>query len=84
MFGPETMHRRDFLHRFTWSAAALGIVRQLGGCRPFASSDRSPSVASIRDQYFLHFLELNPVVSTYLGGDGYDPRLAGINGKLRD
>jgi uncharacterized protein (DUF885 family) len=84
MFGPETMHRRDFLHRFTGSAAALGIVRQLGGCRPSASSDRSPSVASIRDQYFLHFLELNPVVSTYLGGDGYDPHLAGINGKLRD
>jgi hypothetical protein len=27
---------------------------------------------------------LNPVVSTYLGGDGYDPSLSEVNGTLRD
>jgi uncharacterized protein (DUF885 family) len=84
MFGRETMRRRDFLHQFTRSAAAFGIFHQLGGCRPVASSHQSPSLASIRDRYFLHFLELNPVVSTYLGGDGYHPSLSAVNGRLRD
>ena len=28
--------------------------------------------------------ELNPVTSTYLGGDGYSPTLATVNGRLRD
>jgi uncharacterized protein (DUF885 family) len=78
------MYRRDFLHRFTRSAAAFGILHRLGGWRGITSSGLFPSFASIRDRYFLHFLELNPVVSTYLGGDGYDPSLAGINGTLRD
>jgi hypothetical protein len=80
MFGPATMQRRDFLHQFTRSAAAFGILHQLGGWRVVASSDPSPSFVSIRDRYFLHFLELNPVVSTYLGGDGYHPSLAALNG----
>ena len=80
----EAMDRRDFLHRFTRSAAAFGILHQVDGWRMIASPRRGPSLASIRDRYFLRFLELNPVVSTYLGGDGYDPSLAGINSKLRD
>ncbi len=84
MFGSETMHRRDFLHQFTRSAAAFGILHQLDGWRVVTSSHPAPPLASIRDRYFLHFLELNPVVSTYLGGDGYHSSLAAINGKLRD
>jgi uncharacterized protein (DUF885 family) len=77
------MQRRDFLFRSAQSAAAFGVLRSLG-CRLSSSGSGSSQFASIRDRYFLQFLQLNPVVSTYLGGDGYSPSLATVNGKLRD
>ena len=40
--------------------------------------------SALRDAYFLQFLQFNPVVSTYLGGDGYSRELKTINGRLRD
>ncbi|MGE3525326.1 MAG: DUF885 domain-containing protein, partial [Gemmatimonadales bacterium] len=48
-----------------------------------AGSPDAPFVA-LRDRYFVRTLAYNPVTSTYLGGDGYDESLRGINGKLRD
>jgi uncharacterized protein (DUF885 family) len=77
------MQRRDFLSRTAQSAAAFGVLGSLG-CRLSNSRAASSPFASIRDRYFLHFLQLNPVVSTYLGGDGYSPSLTSVNGKLRD
>jgi uncharacterized protein (DUF885 family) len=79
-----SMRRRDFVFRTAQSAAAFGILRQLGACRPSSSGAGSNQFVAIRDRYFLQFLQLNPVVSTYLGGDGYSPALATVNGKLRD
>jgi uncharacterized protein (DUF885 family) len=76
------MRRRDFIYRTAGSAAALAIARYLGGCR-VGRGDASP-FAALRDRYFLRTLELNPVVSTYLGGDGYSDALTMINGKLRN
>jgi uncharacterized protein (DUF885 family) len=78
------MRRRDFLRRTARSAAAFGILRAVGGCRFSSGGAASSRFVSIRDRYFLHFLQLNPVVSTYLGGDGYSPSLASVNGRLRD
>jgi uncharacterized protein (DUF885 family) len=75
------MRRRDFFYRAVQGAAALGVLRHLGACRPSRSA---APFASIRDRYFLRSLQLNPVVSTYLGGDGYDPILSAANGTLRD
>jgi uncharacterized protein (DUF885 family) len=77
------MRRRDFLSKTARSAAAFGILRQLGGCHA-STPGGSEGFTAIRDRYFLRFLELNPVVSTYLGGDGYSPSLSTINGRLRD
>ena len=77
------MYRREFVHRSAQAAAAFGIFRQLGACRPSGSEASSPFV-TLRDRYFVEFLQRNPVVATYLGGDGYSPDLAMINGKLRD
>jgi uncharacterized protein (DUF885 family) len=77
------MERRDFLFRTAQTAAAFGVLRSVG-CRPSLNGAGSSGFASIRDRYFLQFLQLNPVVSTYLGGDGYNPVLASVNGKLRD
>jgi uncharacterized protein (DUF885 family) len=42
------------------------------------------SFTALRDRYFLFQLERNPVTSTYLGGDAYDPSLSDINSRLRD
>jgi uncharacterized protein (DUF885 family) len=79
------MHRRLFLLRSTQTAIALGILPRLTACRreKVAKTEDAPFVA-LRDRYFLKTLELNPVTATYLGGDGYDPSLAAINGRLRD
>lgn len=78
--------RREVLSLGVRSAAMLGILRHVSACRP---SDAGPAgysdaFAQLRDRYFLRVLELNPVTATYLGGDGYDPALADINGQLRD
>jgi uncharacterized protein (DUF885 family) len=84
------MHRRRFLAGAARTAATFGVLRQLGGCRNAtpAAGGRSPlaggAFTSLRDRYFLRTLELYPVTSTYLGGDGYSPALAGANGSLRD
>lgn len=77
------MHRREFVFRSAHGAAAFGILRYLGACRPSGSEAPSRFV-TLRDRYFLEFLQRNPVVATYLGGDGYSPALATINGELRD
>ncbi|MEP7325468.1 MAG: DUF885 domain-containing protein [Gemmatimonadota bacterium] len=81
------MRRRHFLARSAQTAAAFGVLRTLGACRkpaPVAGTPAEPGFLALRDKYFLKALEYNPVTSTYLGGDGYDPSLASINGKLRD
>ncbi len=84
------MHRRRFLAGAARTAATFGILRQLGGCRSAtpAAGGGSASVGStftsLRDRYFVRTLQLYPVTSTYLGGDGYSPELAGTNGALRD
>jgi uncharacterized protein (DUF885 family) len=81
------MRRRLFLLRSAQTAAGFGVLRTLGACRkpaPVTSNPAEPQFLELRDKYFLRALEYNPVTSTYLGGDGYDPSLAGINAKLRD
>jgi uncharacterized protein (DUF885 family) len=79
------MDRRSFVQRTAQGAVALGALRSLSACRPEspAGGDDAAFVA-VREKYFLKSLELNPVSSTYLGGDGYNPSLAAANGRLRD
>ncbi|MBA3659378.1 MAG: DUF885 domain-containing protein [Gemmatimonadales bacterium] len=81
------MNRRHFINRAAQTTAAFGILRVLPGCHTSAPSGAIAPVGGfsrLRDEYFLRTLEFNPVVSTYLGGDGYSGRLLGINGRLRD
>lgn len=81
------MYRRDFLLRSTTAAAAFGVFRRVPGggfsVTSYYKEDDAPFVA-LRDRYFLRHLALNPVTSTYLGGDGYDASLRDVNGRLRD
>ncbi len=81
------MHRRDFVQRTAGGLAALGALRALSACRPdrgAGAGPLDPDFVAARERYFLRTLELNPVTSTYLGGDGYSPQLAAVNGRLRD
>lgn len=79
------MNRRTFVHRTAGGVAAFGALRALSACRPdVPSGAQDAGFIAVRERYFLRTLELNPVTSTYLGGDGYAPQLAAVNGKLRD
>jgi len=82
------MHRRRFLAGAARTAAAFGILHQLGACRgdsrPAAAPGDRDGFAALRDRYFVRTLELYPVTSTYLGGDGYSPALRGVNATLRN
>jgi uncharacterized protein (DUF885 family) len=90
------MDRRDFLAASAQTAAAFGVLRYATACAPRGASaaaaagagtdaGAAPSeFAALRDRYFVQVLQFNPVISTYLGGDGYSPALAGANGRLRD
>jgi uncharacterized protein (DUF885 family) len=40
--------------------------------------------SALRDRFFLYTLQTNPVISTYLGGEGYSDALKDANGRLRD
>jgi len=76
------MRRRQFLAQTGRAAVAFGALRRPGAFPP--NEVRSTSFSALRDRYFVRVLALNPVTSTYLGGDGYAAALAGINGRLRD
>lgn len=85
------MNRRAFVHKAGVTAAAFGILRDIQACAPPAAPALPPkpvilpgTFAELRDRYFLYHLQKNPVTSTYLGGDGYDPSLADSNARLRD
>ncbi len=77
------MNRRTFVRRATLAVSGFGILRTLPACRD-RGTDADRAFITIRDRYFVRHLELNPVTSTYLGGDGYSQTLRDINGKLRD
>ena len=81
------MPRRRFLVGAARTAAALGILPRLGACRrrtPTAEARPDDVFSALRDRYFVGTLALNPVTSTYLGGDGYSPALRGANATLRN
>ena len=78
------MLRRDFLAAAAASLAATACAPHpvLAPSAPLSENDRR--FVTVRDRYFIKVLELYPVVSTYLGGDGTSPLLANVNGRLRD
>jgi len=66
------------------AALAVGILGPaLAGCRDLARGADGTFAATERE-YFIRQLRRYPVISTFLGGDGFDPSLADVNGKLRD
>src|SRR5262245_3897709 len=78
------MRRREFLKKAGAGAAAFGAFHAFPGCKKPPVTGVGTPFGALREKYFLRTLQLNPVLSTYLGGDGYDRSLRPMNGKLRD
>ena len=66
---------------FVAGSAALASLLSLASCREIKKLD---DFAALRQEYFIGFLKLNPVTSTYLGGDGVSPELAVTLRRLKD
>ena len=82
------MHRRRFLSGAARGAVAVAVLHDLAACNnsgpPSGAPPADNGFATLRDRYFVRTLQLYPVTSTYLGGDGYSPTLSGVNGTLRN
>jgi uncharacterized protein (DUF885 family) len=79
-----TVSRRDFVRAGATIAAAAAAAPLLSCKLEDRRELADLGFARLRDRYFKQQLELNPVTSTYLGGDGWDPTLRALNGRLRD
>jgi uncharacterized protein (DUF885 family) len=88
--GPPLVHavtvdRRGFLKTSATLAAGVAAAPLLEGCKLESRRDLADDgFVQMRDRYFREQLVLNPVTSTYLGGDGWDPQLRPQGGRLRD
>jgi len=93
------MKRRTFVQRGVVGAVGFGVLRKLEALKVSSLGQRvseplgpggeiavesANDFTTLRDRYFLFQLARNPVTSTYLGGDAYDPSLRDINSRLRD
>lgn len=80
-----TMDRREFVRAGAKLAAGVAVAPVLQACKLESRRDLADGgFVLLRDRYFRQQLTLNPVTSTYLGGDGWDATLLSLNGKLRD
>jgi uncharacterized protein (DUF885 family) len=80
-----SIHRREFLRFGGAIAAGICVAPALSACKLESRRELADyGFVRLRDQYFRDQLTLNPVMSTYLGGEGWDPALAPLQGKLRD
>src|SRR5512140_3276878 len=77
------LKRREFVIEGSRAALALGIMGTMGPVGR-ARAEAATPFAALRDRYFLKVLQLNPVTSTDVGGDGWSEALRDANGRLRD
>jgi len=80
-----TIDRREFLRAGAAFAAGLATAPVLGACKLESRRDLADQGFNrLRNDYLREQLRLNPVTSTYLGGEGWDPSLSDVAWRLRD
>jgi uncharacterized protein (DUF885 family) len=80
-----SMDRRDFMRTGAVLTAGVLTAPILGGCKLESRRELADGgFIQLRDTFFRDQLARNPVTSTYLGGDGWDPTLRSLGGRLRD
>ena len=71
-----TMDRREFVRAGATLAAGVAVAPVLQACKLESRRDLADGgFVLLRDRYFRQQLTLNPVTSTYLGGDGWDSEI---------
>ncbi len=74
------------LRRLALAALCFAALTACGRKPPSqaAPPDANAQFAAAERDYVVYFMQQFPVVATYLGGSGFDPQLADIDGKLRN
>ena len=81
----NVMDRRRFVRLSATLAAGASAAPLLDACKLENRAELADEgFDKLRTAYFRSQLTLNPVTSTYLGGDGWDPALRDGHGRLRD
>ena len=60
------------------------LLLLLGACARQPAPTSEQAFVSLEHEYVTWFMGRFPVVATYLGGSGFDPALAHVDGQLRD
>jgi uncharacterized protein (DUF885 family) len=74
------------LRRLALAALCFGALCACGR-NPVSQApppDANTQFAAVEHEYVVYFMQQFPVVATYLGGSGFDPKLAAIDGQLRN
>ncbi|MEX2178747.1 MAG: DUF885 domain-containing protein [Gemmatimonadaceae bacterium] len=80
-----TVNRRQFLRAGAGLAAGVAAAPLLQACKLESRRELADGgFAQLRTRHFREQLTLNPVTSTYLGGEGWDPALGVLHGRLRN
>lgn len=80
-----SVDRRAFVRAGAALAAGVVAAPLLEGCRLESRQELSDDALNVlRDDWFRTQLTLNPVTSTYLGGDGWDSALQPLGAQYRD
>lgn len=66
------------------NSSILFLSFLVASCVTAPESPKSNRFQTIRERYFVEFLKRNPVVCTYLGGEGYSEELSAMSSMLRD
>jgi uncharacterized protein (DUF885 family) len=81
----NVMDRRDFVRLSATFATGAAAVPLLHACKLESRPEMADEgFVRLRNNHFRNQLVLNPVTSTYLGGDGWDATLRDLNGRYRD
>jgi uncharacterized protein (DUF885 family) len=79
------VNRSIVVHHARRALLAAALATPLAGCATGSTlATPDTSFNALRDRYVLTVLQLNPVNAMYMGGEGWDATLRGINGRLRD
>lgn len=80
-----SIHRREFVRVGATLAVGVAAAPLLDACKFESRRELADAgFLKLRDDHFRRELQANPVTSTYLGGDGWDPSLESYGGRLRD
>jgi uncharacterized protein (DUF885 family) len=80
----DWMERRHFFREAVRAALDLGVLALGQGADEERARGPVTPFHTLRQQYLLRALDLNPVIATHLGAANHAPTLSRVDGRLRD